>query len=490
VVHAPAADLAEGMFKRPPLFKEGDAVEFAAPERRIKVRTFGLVNAVKHVGAQPYYVVTSAKGTIYSFSEDCLRHKGSVDPNFALRGPELVTISSIDAVGTVLMLESVDEVVDESADDLYADAEAGHDNSADAAATSPEDMARAQAALLMTTFESRLQEHSEAVQSKLHSQLEALVSKQQLAHERMLLTLSTHSNTIDARDAREQQPMLAAAVNPRLVAPVADDFTTPAPREVPLQELMTSPLQALRSGALAMAGTQRRTSFGKVFDLNSSGGTASSQSPAMLADEPKSGKPAAAAGKEDDSYVAEYYARAQLANAKLVRQYRTRIEELKRSSFPSIAYYLRLLMHTGGKLVGFTVRRLSWAELCLVGLLVMQLAPWLRPRLAPSLRAMRYAVMDYLLAIQQNSAASLRAAIATGLAGLSTLISQRSTTHAQELVDQRTTIRAQLLNVPSERVLCARAPVPECRMPYALLTAPCRAIPMPRHTAVPSRAIL
>ena len=113
MVHAPAADLADGTFKRPPLFKQGDAVEFAAPERRIKVRTFGLVDAVKHVGAQPYYVVTSAKGTIYSFSEDCLRRKGSVDPNFALHGSELVTISDISAVGTVLMLESVDEVVDE-----------------------------------------------------------------------------------------------------------------------------------------------------------------------------------------------------------------------------------------------------------------------------------------------------------------------------------------------------------------------------------------
>ena len=289
----------------------------------------------------------------------------------------------------------------------------------------------------MTTFESCLQEHSEAVQNKLHSQLEALVSKQQLAHERMLLTLSSQSNATDAREVREQQPIAATAVNPRLVASVADDFTTPAPREVPLQELMTSPLQALRSGALAMAGTQRRASFGKVFDLNSSGGTASSQSPAMLVDEPKSSKPAAAAGKEDDSYVAEYYARAQLANAKLVRQYKARIVDLKRSSFPSIAYYLRLLMHTGGRLVGFTARRLSWAEISLIGLLLMQVAPWVRPHVAPSIRAMRYAVMDYLLAVQQNSAASLRAAIATGLAGMSAMISQRSTEHQQEMIDQR-----------------------------------------------------
>ena len=171
MARAPAADLADGTFKRPPRFKQGDAVEFAAPERRIKVRTFGVVDAVKHVGAQPYYVVTSARGTIYSFSEDCLRCRGSVDPNFALLGSELVTIDDISAVGTVLTLEPVDEVFDESADDPYADAEAGQDNSSSEAAMSPDDVARAQAAVLMTTFESRLQEHSEAVQGKLHAQL-------------------------------------------------------------------------------------------------------------------------------------------------------------------------------------------------------------------------------------------------------------------------------------------------------------------------------
>jgi hypothetical protein len=59
-----------------------------------------------------------------------------------------------------------------------------------------------------------------------------------------------------------------------------------------MQELMTSPLQALRSGALAMAGTQRRASFGKVFDLNSSGGTTASQSPSVPDQEPKSARPA------------------------------------------------------------------------------------------------------------------------------------------------------------------------------------------------------
>ena len=101
IVHAPAADLPHGTFKRPPLFQKGDAVEFASPERRIQVRTFGTIDSVHHMGAQPYYTVTSAKGTIYSFSEDCLRSRGTTDPNFALRGSELVTIGDLTTTDTV-----------------------------------------------------------------------------------------------------------------------------------------------------------------------------------------------------------------------------------------------------------------------------------------------------------------------------------------------------------------------------------------------------
>ena len=263
----------------------------------------------------------------------------------------------------------------------------------------------------------------------------------------MLLALSTQRP--DANDAGEQQPIAAAAtpvdINPRLVSPVADDFTTPAAREVPIHELMTSPLQALRSGTLAMAGTQRRTSLVKVFDLNSSGGTTASPSPSMMDQEPKSSKQPTTTAKDHESYVAEYYARAQLANAKMVRQYKTRIEELKRSSFPSISHYLGVLMHTGGKIIGFTSRRLSWAEICLIAMLLQQLAPYARPYMAPLLRTMRITVIDYLLAVKQNSVASLRAAIATGLAGLTALVSQRSATHAQEMIDQREIISAQML---------------------------------------------
>jgi hypothetical protein len=122
-----------------------------------------------------------------------------------------------------------------------------------------------------------------AVQAQLQSQLEALVNKQELAHERIIQAMSPQASSAqrvcDASDADSQRSTAAATssvdVNPRLAAPLTE-FTTPAPRAIPIQDLMTSPLQALRSGALAMAGTQRRTSFGKVFDLNSSGGTATS----------------------------------------------------------------------------------------------------------------------------------------------------------------------------------------------------------------------
>ena len=217
-----------------------------------------------------------------------------------------------------------------------------------------------------------------------------------------------------------------------------------------MQELKSSPLQALRSVSLVMAGTQRRTSFGKVFDLNSSGGTTASPSPSMLDQEPKASKPAAVAGKEDDSYATEYYARAQLANAKLVRQYKTRIEELKRSSFPSIAYYLRLLMHTSGKLVGYTIRRLSWAEMCLVSLLMLQIAPWVRPYVTPSLHAMRNMIISYLLALRRNSLASMHAAVAADLASMAAMISTQSTT------DDRGDISAQIV-ILKEQLAQARA---------------------------------
>ena len=241
-VRAPAADLAVGTFKRPALFKKDDAVEFLAPDRRIKVRTFGTVESVQHVGAQPYYTVVNAKGTIYSFSEDCLRSRGPSDDNFALQGSTLVTIGDLTTTDMVLMLDSVDEAV-EDVDEDFSGAEAGQASAEDAAAAAAEDLSSRAFSCVDDGFETRLQERDDAVQEQLRSQLEQLVSKQELAHERMLLALSAQSNAIDARGQREQQPLAAAAVavdvNPRLVAPVTDDFTTPAAREVPVQEQLT-----------------------------------------------------------------------------------------------------------------------------------------------------------------------------------------------------------------------------------------------------------
>ena len=346
------------------------------------MRTCGTVDDVQHVGAEPRYVVTSVKGIVYTFAEDCLRSKGATDPVFALQGSELVTIN-LTTAGTsqadsppshhhvVLMLDTVPEVDD----DDFADAEAGQDVADKEAADAVSELASAQSSV-MATFEARLQQRDEDVQGKLQEQLAAITMKQEQAYERMLLTLSAHTNTIDGRAMREQQPTLqptAAAstpvdINPRLVSPVADDFTTPAPREIPIQDLMTSPLQALRSGSLAMASTQRRSSFKKIFDLNSSGGTTASEEAYLQqpSGASKSSPAPAATDKSDESYVAEYYARAQLANAKMVRQYKTRIDELQKSSLTSIAHYFRLAMHSGGKVVGYLARRLSWAEIMLI----------------------------------------------------------------------------------------------------------------------------
>ena len=129
--------------------------------------------------------MVSAKGTIYSFAEDSLRSRGPSDDNFALQGSTLVTIGDLSTTHTVLTLDSVDEAV-EDVDEDFSGAEAGQASAEDAAAVAAEELSRAQSTVLMTSFEARLQERDDAIQGQLRSQLEALVSKQELAHERML----------------------------------------------------------------------------------------------------------------------------------------------------------------------------------------------------------------------------------------------------------------------------------------------------------------
>ena len=231
MIRAPAADLPGGTFKRPPLFRKGDAVEFAAPERRIQVRTFGTVDDVQHVGAEPRYVVTSVKGTVYSFAEDCLRSRGATDPVFALQGSELVTINDLTTAGTsqaedppshhhmVLMLDTVPE----ADDDEFPDAEAGQDVAEQEAADAVSELASAQSTV-MATFEARLQQRDEDVQAKLQEQFAAITARQEQAYQRMLLTLSTHQAETQRRaDSPLQSPVGVSAatvdVNPRLAAP-------------------------------------------------------------------------------------------------------------------------------------------------------------------------------------------------------------------------------------------------------------------------------
>ena len=107
-------------------------------------------------------------------------------------------------------------------------------------------------------------------------------------------------------------------------------------------------------------------------------------------------------------------------------------------------------MHTGGKLIGFASHRLSWAEICLVAMLLQQSAPYVRPYLMPLLHAVRVTVIDYLLTVKSSSVASLRAAVAAGLAGLTARISQHSTSHTQELVSQQRIISMQLLDLKAQ----------------------------------------
>ena len=103
------------------------------------MRTFGKIESVQHVGAQTYYTVVSAKGTIYSFSEDCLRSRGQSDDNFALQGSTLVTIGDLSTTHTVLTLDSVDEAV-EDVDEDFSGAEAGQASAEDAAAAAAEEL--------------------------------------------------------------------------------------------------------------------------------------------------------------------------------------------------------------------------------------------------------------------------------------------------------------------------------------------------------------
>ena len=107
-------------------------------------------------------------------------------------------------------------------------------------------------------------------------------------------------------------------------------------------------------------------------------------------------------------------------------------------------------------MIGFTIRRLSWPEICLVCLLMQQVVPFARPYLTPALLTTRNTVFDYMLAVKQNSVASLRAAVATFLAAMASTISNRSTLHAQELRDHRAMIAAELV-VLKDRLALAQA---------------------------------
>ena len=181
-----------------------------------------------------------------------MRSRGTTDPVFALQGSVLVTIDDLTTTGTsqaenppshhhmVIMLDAVAE----GDDDEFPDAEAGQDVAEKEAADAVSELASAQSTV-MATFEARLLQRDEDVQAKLQEQLVAITARQELAYQRMLLTLSTHQAEMQQRadspaalQGAVGVPAATVDVNPLLAVPVSNDFTTPAPREIPIQDLM------------------------------------------------------------------------------------------------------------------------------------------------------------------------------------------------------------------------------------------------------------
>jgi len=179
----------------------------------------------------------------------------------------------------VLTLDVVDENI--TADD-FEGAEEGVDETSSEDVT--DELALAQTTV-MATFEARLSAHNVEIETRLRTQYDKMLATQSDAHSRVLLAMKAQRIDFDKAvntPAVALAPTASAAtaqVNTRLSDPNAAAYVTPAPRDVPMQEIMSSPLQALRAGTLAMAETQRRTSFARVFDLNSSGSTAAASPP-------------------------------------------------------------------------------------------------------------------------------------------------------------------------------------------------------------------
>ena len=434
IVRAACDLLPVGTFRRPPLFKCGDEVQFAAPDRRIRLRTFGTITSVVYDGAVPQYVVTTAStlSRQYTVLEDRLERAAAVDPDFALRDSELVlrgasaaTTDLTDHPRVVLTLDVVDENI--TADD-FEGAEEGVDETSVDDVT--DELALAQDTV-MATFEARLLAHNAEIEARLRAQYDKMLATQSDAHSRVLLAMEAQRIDFDKAvntPAVALAPTASAStaqVNTRLSDPNAAAYVTPAPRDVPMQEIMSSPLQALRAGTLAMAETQRRTSFARVFDLNSSGSTAAASPPENvdLRSEPRSSTKESA--KNDEASINEYYARAQLANAKLIRSYKTRIEALKQST---ITYYINNAMLAGGKAIGFSVRRLSWAEIGFLILLARMLLPAISPHLRPIQLAFARMITDRWLAWRRSMMATVRAAALTTVTGIAARLASADST--------------------------------------------------------------
>ena len=204
VVRAACDLLPAGTFRRPALFKRGDEVQFAAPDRRIirriQLRTFGIITCVIYEGATPQYVVTTASTTSkeYTLVEDKLSRAATVDPDFALQGSELV-LRGAEATTTAMadqprVVLTLDVVVEDVTLDDFEGAEDGIDELSIEAAT--EELAQAQTTG-MATFEARLSVLDAAIRTKLKAQYDELLAAQSEAHNRVLLAIEAQRIDFD-----------------------------------------------------------------------------------------------------------------------------------------------------------------------------------------------------------------------------------------------------------------------------------------------------
>lgn len=99
----------------------------------------------------------------------------------------------------------------------------------------------------------------------------------------------------------------------------------------------------------------------------------------------------------------------------MIRSYKTRIEALKQST---LTYYINKAMLASGTAIGFSLRRLSWAEIGFLVLLVRMLLSTMSPYFKPVRQALTKAIIEKWLTWKHNRVVTVRAAALATVTGI------------------------------------------------------------------------